>query len=133
MSFAKLIEGLLELQIFSLQSSKLLLSFVEVVQVLSDKEASEYFLNDSGLMGEITQVFFIKVFDLLLFELLSGIMGSELGLYFDGSSFLSLKLFSLEIHFEFGLYFEGSLIITFPILFGLVCTIIIELNGVLNE
>ena len=84
-------------------------------------------------MGEITQVFFIKVFDLLLFELLSGIMGSELGLYFDGSSFLSLKLFSLEIHFEFGLYFEGSLIITFPILFGLVCTIIIELNGVLNE
>jgi hypothetical protein len=102
------------------------------VEVFSDKESSEDFLYDGGLMGEITKIFFVKVFKLLFFELFAGIVCSELGLYFDGCGFFAFKLFSFEIHFEFGLYFECGLVVTFPIFLSLIGAVVVKLNGVLE-
>lgn len=59
-------------------------------------------------------------------------MCPKLSLYFDGSCFFTFKLFSFEVHFEFRLYFEGSLVVTFPIFLGLISTVVVELDGVLE-
>lgn len=132
MSFAEFVEGLLELQIFPFQGSEFFFSLIEVMEVFSDKEAPEYFLNDSCLMGKITQIFLIEIFELLFFELLPGIVCSELGLDFDGGGFLAFELFSFEVHFEFGLDFECGLVVALPVLLGLIGTVVVELDGVLE-
>ena len=102
------------------------------MEVFSDKEAPEYFLNDCCLMGKITQILLIKIFELLFFKLLPRIVCSELGLNLDGGGFLAFELFSFEVHFEFGLDFERGLVITLPVLLGLVGTVVVELDGVLK-
>jgi hypothetical protein len=123
---------MLKFEVFSFEGSELLLAFVEIVEVFSYKEASEDFLYDGGLMGEITKIFLVKVFKLLFFELFSGIVCSELGLYFDGGGFFAFELFSLEIHFEFGLYFECGLVVAFPIFLSLIGAVVVKLDGVLE-
>ena len=103
------------------------------MKVFTHEKASEDFLNDGGLMSKITQVFIIEVFDLLFFELFSGVMSSELGLYFDCCGFFALKLLSFEVHFEFGLNFESSLIVAFPIFLGLIGAVVVKLDGKLEK
>lgn len=75
------------------------------MDVFTNKEATEDFLDYCGLMGEICQVFLIKICDLLFFELFTCIKCSKLGLNFDSCCFFLFELFSFHIHFKFRLYF----------------------------
>lgn len=75
------------------------------MNVFSDKEATEEFLDGGGVMGEVGEIFLVEIRDLLFFELFSCIVCAELGLYFDGSTSHAFELFAFHIHFEFRLYF----------------------------
>lgn len=75
------------------------------MNVFSNEEAAEEFLDGGGVLGEVDEVFLIEVSELLFFDLFPCVMCSELGLYFDGSASHAFELFAFHVHFEFRLYF----------------------------
>ena len=87
--FPILLQFISELFIFLLEISEFLSSHVEVVLDLSDIKASEYFLDEGGLLVVEGETFAVEVFSAFGFVLFAGVVGAEVCLDGDGCCFLS--------------------------------------------
>jgi len=126
LGLSELVELVSELVVSFCEFLEFLLAHVEVVHDFADVVPSEYFLDEDCLLGEVGQMLLVTVRLAPLFEQLSGVVRSEMGLYFDGGCPFAQILLAFDVHFEFGLYFEGGGVVPGPLLLALVGTQVVH-------
>lgn len=98
LSLSKLFQLFLKFLIFLLERKQFLLSKIEIMNILADKEPPKNFLNHDGLLGKVTQIFVIVILHFFYPEFLFGIKNSKNCLNTNRSSLLFFELFPLNIH-----------------------------------
>lgn len=128
LSLSKLYQGLTKLGVLLLESLQFVFTLVKVMNVFTHEKATKYTLYCSCMLGKVSQIFLVKIPELLLLKLFPGVISPELCLNSYRCIPHSFKLLSFHVHFKFRLNLQSRLIVSAPVLLSLISRLIVKLD-----